>query len=106
MELEKKLSKTPIIGCLGLSFKPNVDDLRESPALKIATHFKNANINLKVCEPNINYYDDFELFSKENLIENCNLLIFLVAHNEFKKINLLNKNFLDFCGITNELNLN
>ncbi len=104
--LKKSLGVEIKLGIFGLSFKPNVDDLRESPALKIATHFKNANINLKVCEPNINYYDDFELFSKENLIENCNLLIFLVAHNEFKKINLLNKNFLDFCGITNELNLN
>ena len=88
------------VGCMGISFKPNVNDLRESPALKITFALsKIKNIKIYVCDPNINNHNDFEIHSIEKTIENCDLFVFLVAHKEFKNIDLDNLDILDFCHI-------
>ena len=85
---------------MGISFKPNVNDLRESPALKITFALsKIKNIKIYVCDPNIDNHKDFEIHSIEKTIENCDLFVFLVAHKEFKNIDLDNLDILDFCNI-------
>lgn len=91
---EKKLK----IGIMGLSFKPDVDDLRESPAYYIAKNLKKLNFQIYACEPNINECLDIEIFNLEHVIKKSDLLIFLVSHKEFLNLNI-DKPILDFCGI-------
>ena len=54
-----------------------------------------------VSEPNLDFYNDIKLFKLEKIIEEVDLLVFLVAHDQFKNLNLEKKEYLDFCGIKN-----
>ena len=96
----KENGKNPIIGCLGLTFKPNVDDIRESPAKKIVDNLISAGLELMICEPNLKNIQNINLDTLDNVIHKSDLIVFLVAHDEFKKLNLENKNFMDFCGVS------
>jgi len=79
-----------------------VDDLRESPAVEIAAELKNSRINIVTVEPNIKNHPDFELISVDDAVDTADIMIFLVAHREFKHINLPSHiHTLDFCGILN-----
>ena len=51
--LKDYLGRSPRIGCLGFACKPDVDDLRESPALQIATELLVAGLDVLACEPNL-----------------------------------------------------
>ena len=98
----KKLDK-PTIGCLGLAFKPNVDDLRESPSLKIAKQIQREDIGtLIVAEPNITQCDGLDLREYQDVIKLSDILIILVKHKEFSDIYLsISKSqvIIDTCGI-------
>ncbi|MFC1842036.1 non-hydrolyzing UDP-N-acetylglucosamine 2-epimerase [Candidatus Dependentiae bacterium] len=94
---------------LGLTYKPNVDDLRESPALFIAKEMrKHKNINLLIAEPNIKQQKLQTLFAKTHTsiqdgIAKADIIVYLVAHKRFKAIDkklLKHKLILDFCGAT------
>lgn len=98
-ELEKKISKSPIIGCLGLTFKPNIDDLRESPALLITNELIKSGFKVLSCEPNINSHQSIELSNLDETIKKSDLLIFLVAHDCFRDLNVSGKKIIDVCGI-------
>ncbi|MDI9245570.1 UDP-N-acetyl-D-mannosamine dehydrogenase [Marinobacter sp. CHS3-4] len=79
--------KNPQIACLGLAFKANVDDLRESPAVKIVRQLQNEAVGeLLVCEPNIHQHPDFQLHSISDCIENADIVLLLVDHREFKAL--------------------
>ena len=84
----------PQIAILGLTFKPNIDDLRESPAEFIASKLhENYDTNLiTVVEPNIKKHKNFNLVSLENAIKNSKLIFVLVGHKEFEGIKTLEKN--------------
>ena len=97
-EFFKEKQKKPLIGCFGLTFKPNVDDIRESSAIKIIRKLILENHEVICCDPNIVFAENIKLYSAENLINNCDILIFLVAHNEFKSLNFQNQIILDFCN--------
>ena len=97
-ELEKKLKHEIKIGCLGLTFKPDVDDTRESPAFLIVEKLLEYKYNILPCDPNIRKDLSFKLFSTDETIRESDLIIILVAHSEFKDLNLENINFLDFSG--------
>ena len=91
-----------IIACLGLAFKPNIDDLRESPALHVSETLKNEGFKTLNVEPNLKKETERELTPTNEAIEKADILVFLVAHNEFKNITLPeNKKILDFCGVLN-----
>ena len=95
-QFEKNNGKVPTVACMGLAFKPNIDDLRESPALYIAQELVK-DIDIKVVEPNIKIYKNLELIElKEGL--SMDICIYLVAHNQFKGVGI-KENDLDFCGI-------
>ena len=97
-DLEKKFNKKINIGILGLSFKPNVDDLRESPAHFIAIELMKSKFNIIAYEPNIDNCSDLKLSNINNINDEIDLAVYLVAHKEF--INLdIKKEKLDFCGI-------
>ena len=80
--------KKPIIGCLGLAFKANIDDMRESPALEIVRELMNSGIGrVMACEPNVNGgFGEFPLFGIDEVLRECDILLVLVDHSEFRTI--------------------
>jgi len=96
---EIKNKKTPTIACMGLAFKPNIDDLRESPALDIVQNLIAKGFNVIAVEPNIDSHDEIKLSNIANITKEADIIVFLVGHNEFKDWKL--KADFDFCGILN-----
>ena len=87
---------------MGLAFKPNIDDLRESPAKYIAQKVLQNSNNEEhyIVEPNIESHNVFKLANYKEATEKADIIIFLVAHKEFRKLELdKGKVILDFCGI-------
>lgn len=85
--------KKPVIACLGIAFKADIDDLRESPALDITKMLaQNNEAEVLVVEPNINELPEalaalgVKLVSIEEALERSNTLAVLVDHKEFKAI--------------------
>lgn len=85
--------KKPVIACLGIAFKADIDDLRESPALDITKMLaQNNEAEVLVVEPNINKLPEalaalgVKLVSIEEALERSNTLAVLVDHKEFKAI--------------------
>ena len=86
LDFEIKNGRKPSVAFMGLSFKPNIDDLRESPALFIVKNLTKSSKNEKnyIVEPNIKSHSDFSLSSYNDAIGKADILVFLVAHDEFK----------------------
>ena len=102
LEFELKYGRKPSIALMGLAFKPNIDDLRESPAKYIAQKvLQNANNEAYfIVEPNIDSHKVFKLTNFKEAADKADIIAFLVAHDEFKTLNIGNdKVVLDFCGI-------
>ncbi len=78
----------PVIGCLGLSFKANIDDLRESPSMDIVGHLLQAGIGkIMACDPNVHKEKaPFALYDLKTVIKEADILLLLVDHDEFKDI--------------------
>ena len=105
LEIDNFISKNnffPALGICGLSYKPNIDDLRESPAALIASRiiFQNKDLQIFINEPNIKYHPDFNLTSFKALHKKADIIIFLVAHDEYKGYNFdTNKVTINFTSI-------
>jgi UDP-N-acetyl-D-mannosaminuronic acid dehydrogenase len=87
---------------MGLAFKPNIDDLRESPAKYIVQKVLQNDNNGEyfIVEPNITDHNVFKLTHYKEAIDKADIIVFLVAHNEFKDIKVTSeKVILNFCGI-------
>ncbi|MEQ1637055.1 MAG: UDP-N-acetyl-D-mannosamine dehydrogenase [Methylococcales bacterium] len=79
--------KRPVIGCLGLAFKADLDDLRESPAMDIVKHLQKENIgDILVAEPNLTHHKDFDLLPYQEVISRADIILLLVDHKPFKKL--------------------
>lgn len=101
-DFEIRNGREPSVALMGLAFKPNIDDLRESPAKYIATRVIQAynNGNFLIVEPNIREHKVFKLTGYKEAYEQADIIAFLVAHDEFKILSWRNdKIILDFCGI-------
>lgn len=96
--------KKPLVACLGLAFKPDIDDLRESPALHIAEALKKAEYDVVAVEPNIESHPDFTLCTLDEALEKADVIAVLVKHRQFllpsAKQKLFEKGALDFCGMS------
>lgn len=86
--------KAPVIACLGISFKADIDDLRESPALDITETLAGINIGeILVVEPNIKVLPeklkqlDVKLVTMSEAMKAANTIVILVDHKEFKNVN-------------------
>ncbi|WP_169777299.1 UDP-N-acetyl-D-mannosamine dehydrogenase [Campylobacter mucosalis] len=86
LKFELENGKKPKIACLGLAFKPDIDDLRESPALAIVRALKEQKFDILAVEPNIKSYDEFEIFDCKYALKVANFAVLLVRHKEFKNL--------------------
>lgn len=93
----------PVIGCLGLAFKADVDDLRGSPADIIARRLQDEGIgDLLVCEPNISDHAAFTLSTLDDVLARADVIVLLVDHKEFRSLrpeDLSGKTVIDTRGV-------
>lgn len=105
LQYELEHGRKPKIALMGLAFKPNIDDLRESPAKYIVQRVlqNSNNEEYYIVEPNISEHNVFKLTNYQIAFNKADIIVFLVAHKEFKKLNNNSgKVILDFCGIYNK----
>jgi UDP-N-acetyl-D-mannosaminuronic acid dehydrogenase len=92
----------PKIACLGLAFKPDIDDLRESKALVVAKSLSIEGYEINAVEPNIVSHKNFLLSNLSDAIEHSDIICVLVKHHQFLqseiKNRLIKRGALDFCG--------
>ena len=101
LEFELKHGRKPLTAFMGLAFKPNIDDLRESPAKYIAQKvMQSEQNNFIIVEPNIHDHSVFKLSNYQEAYDRADIIAFLVAHDEFKTlIYREDKLILDFAGV-------
>jgi UDP-N-acetyl-D-mannosaminuronic acid dehydrogenase len=101
--------KDPVIACLGLTYKPNVDDLRESPALEITTHIAREGLgkvlavepHIRTLPPDLAEFDNLRFCDMSEALAEADIAVLLVDHAEFRAIEakeLLNKIVIDTRG--------
>jgi UDP-N-acetyl-D-mannosaminuronic acid dehydrogenase len=102
-DVTAKTGRKPTIACLGLAFKPDIDDLRESPALHVALALKSQGYEVISVEPNIESHDSFTVVELEQALEVADVIAVLVKHRQFvapgTQQQLGSKAALDFCGV-------
>ncbi len=102
MEFELSHHRKPVVAMMGLAFKPNIDDLRESPAKYITTRVMQSqhDADFLIVEPNITEHKVFKLTPFQEAYEKADIVAFLVSHNEFRTLGWRDdKVILDFSGI-------
>jgi UDP-N-acetyl-D-mannosaminuronic acid dehydrogenase len=99
LKFQKENKRQPVVALMGLAFKPNIDDLRESPAKTVADSLvKFEEAEYLLVEPNINKYNGTGLTNYIDAYEKADIIVFLVAHKEFLDLEP-KAGELDFCGI-------
>ena len=103
LSFQLKNCKKPQVALMGLAFKPNIDDLRESPAMKIAKHLvaEMPDVKFNIVEPNISSHPDFDIVDFQTAFEQSDIVVYLTAHKQFFMLpqEANDKLILDFCGV-------
>jgi len=80
--------ENPVIGCLGLTYKADVDDLRESPSLEIVRELRGSGAGeVMACDPLVvDKFAEFPLHSLDEVLSQSQLLVLLTDHEEFRQL--------------------
>lgn len=97
----EKYNREPVVACMGLAFKPNIDDLRESPAKYITSRIvSESTAEVIIAEPNIDSHASFALTEYQEAYRKADIVAWLVRHDAFLTIpREEGKIELDFCGV-------
>ena len=97
--------RRPRIACLGLAYKPDVDDLRESPALEVvhalAAAATDLDAEVRVCDPYVTAVNGLDLQPLDACLDGADIVLVLVAHRQFRALEprrLNEKVVIDTCG--------
>ena len=102
LQFELENHRKPVVAMMGLAFKPDIDDLRESPAKYITTRVMQAcnNADILIVEPNVEEHKVFKLTDYRDAYQKADIIVFLVAHSVFKEMPYPEgKVILDFAGV-------
>jgi UDP-N-acetyl-D-mannosaminuronic acid dehydrogenase len=103
--------KHPVVACLGLTYKPDVDDLRESPAVEIAVSLaRTCSERILVADPNLaglpkalDGFDNVAFCDTLTAVREADIVAILVAHAPFRRIpreELMRRVVIDATGLT------
>jgi UDP-N-acetyl-D-mannosaminuronic acid dehydrogenase len=103
--------KHPVVACLGLTYKPDVDDLRESPAVAIVLQLARRGLErILVADPNLRTlpqelagFPNIALCDTAEAVRQADIVAVLVAHSPFRRIppeDLLRRVVIDATGLT------
>lgn len=101
LTFELEHSRKPTVAMMGLAFKPDIDDLRESPAKSIvAKVMQSSTAHILVVEPNVAEHPVYKLTDYRTAYDKADIVVFLTGHTPFKSLPWSDKKvILDFCGI-------
>lgn len=102
LKFELQHQRKPVVAMMGLAFKPNIDDLRESPAKYITTKVMQSHndADILVVEPNVHEHKVFKLTDYKEAYQKADIVAFMVKHDPFKTLPYdPQKVILDFAGI-------
>lgn len=79
--------KAPVIGCLGITYKPDVDDLRESPALEIVRKLQEKGVGeILVSDATLRSCEEFDLHAMDEVIDKSDIVVLLVNHSQYSDL--------------------
>ena len=102
LRFEIERHRRPWVAMMGLAFKPDIDDLRESPAKSIVANVMQGcnKDHMMIVEPNIHEHDVFTLTDYREAYEKADIVVFLVNHRQFAELDYRDDVMvLDFCGV-------
>jgi UDP-N-acetyl-D-mannosaminuronic acid dehydrogenase len=95
--------RDPVVACLGLTYKPDVDDLRESPALALALRLhRELDGTVLAVDPNVTSHEVLNMVGLETALKRADIVVALVSHRQFKRLDpefLKDRVFIDLCGV-------
>lgn len=94
--------KRPVVALMGVAFKPDIDDLRESPSAHIIDEIISSchDADILVVEPNVKDHPRYTLSDYREAYQKADIVAMLTAHSPFRQLPYDNsKVILDFCGI-------
>lgn len=104
--------RDPVVACFGIAYKPNVDDMRESPSVEIVERLaERSNLKVLVVEPNVSElpgplrgHPNVRLVTADEARRDADILALLVSHKQFERMDskaLLGKVVVDAIGLMN-----
>jgi UDP-N-acetyl-D-mannosaminuronic acid dehydrogenase len=90
-----------VVACLGLAYKPDVDDLRESPSVEVVKQLIRHGFEVKVVEPHLTRWE-MPLVGLEEAVAASDVVVTLTGHSAFKQLRagaLTGKAVVDAVGI-------
>lgn len=97
----EKFNRQPVIGLFGLTFKENINDIRESPAFEIAKnlHSRLKNTIIHLVDPHLDENSGYKLTDIPQACQDCDIIAILVKHTEFSSLKCnINAQVLNFVG--------
>ena len=97
---ETEEGRSPHVAMLGVTYKPDTEDFRESPALEICLALMDRGRLISVVDPYVKNFKKFEVLSLQTALQNCDIFVMLVPHKQFtlnEDLGLKAKRLYYFC---------